>query len=89
MQNKRNINSFGITLNRYCMLQHVLGEGGGTICYIRYSGRGGGGRELYVTTGTLGRRRVRYSGEGALYATTTLTNRQQRKFHFTFVHYPQ
>ena len=63
MQNKRNINSFGITLNRYCMLHHVLGEGG-TICYIRYSGRGGRGRELYVTTGTLGRRRVRYSGEG-------------------------
>lgn len=40
------------------------GRGGVTICYIRYSGRGGGGRELYVTTGTLGRRRVRYSGEG-------------------------
>ena len=54
MQNKRNINSFGITLNRYCMLHHVLGEGGGyymlhqvlwerrrgegTICYNRYSG---------------------------------------------------
>ena len=39
MQNKRNINSFGITLNRYCMLQHVLGEGGGL---------------LYATSGTLG-----------------------------------
>lgn len=36
MQNKRN--SFGITLNRYCMLHHVLGEGG----------------VLYATSGTLG-----------------------------------
>ena len=55
MQNKRNINSFGITLNRYCMLQHVLGEGGGV---------------LYATSGTLGEEAVkgticynRYSGD--------------------------